>query len=173
MNPDAVLAHLLQSCNFFPNMNTECRRIADQLRRAFQGQAWHGPALRELLTNVNAEQANARPVKSAHSIWELVLHIDIWAALESLAGVLLPKLYGTEKDWPSVADSSPGAWQAATDRMFRTATELAQAIEGFADERLTDIVPGRQYDFYYLFHGIVQHSLYHGGQIAMLKRAPA
>ena len=156
-------------------MNTECRRIADQLRRAFQGQAWHGPSLRELLTNVNAEQANARPVKSAHSIWELVLHIDIWAkaALESVAGVPLPKLYGTEKDWPPVGDSSAGAWQAATDRMFRTATELAQAIEGFADERLTDIVPGRQYDFYYLFHGIVQHSLYHGGQIAIVKKALA
>lgn len=156
--------------------NTECLRIADQLRRAFQGQAWHGPALRESLTNVNAEQANARPVKSAHSIWELVLHIDVWAnaALESFAGVPLPKLYGTEKDWPAAAaDSSAGAWQAATDRMFRTATELAQAIEGFADERLKHIVPGRQYDFYYLFHGIVQHSLYHAGQIAMLKKALA
>jgi uncharacterized damage-inducible protein DinB len=154
--------------------NTECRRIADQLRRAFQGQAWHGPALRELLTNVNAEQANARPVKSAHSIGELVLHIDVWAkaALESFAGVPLPRLYGTEKDWPA-ADSSAGTWQAATDHMFRTATELAQAIEGFADERLKDIVPGRQYDFYYLFHGIVQHSLYHAGQIAMAKRALA
>ena len=156
-------------------MNTECHRIADQLRRAFQGQAWHGPSLRELLTNVNAEQANARPGKSSHSIWELVLHIDVWAkaALESFAGVPLPKLYGTEKDWIAVADSSAGAWQAATDRMFRTATELAQAIEGFADKRLTDVVPGRQYDFYYLFHGIVQHSLYHAGQIAMLKTALA
>jgi len=175
LNPHAVDRHLSQSCNFFPNMNTECHRIADQLRRAFQGQAWHGPSLRELLTNVNAEQANARPVKSAHSIWELVLHIDIWAkaALESLAGVPLPKLYGTEKDWPPVADSSAGAWQAATDRMFRTATELAQGIDGFADERLTDIVPGRQYDFYYLFHGVVQHSLYHGGQIAIVKKALA
>ena len=47
----------------------------------------------------------------------------------------------------------------------------ALSIEGFGDSRLKDIVPGRQYDFYFLFHGIVQHSLYHGGQIAMLKRA--
>jgi len=102
-----------------------------------------------------------------------VLHIDVWAkaAHESLAGVPLPKLYGTEKDWPTVADS--GAWRAATDRVFRTAGEFAQAIERFADERLKDIVPGRQYDFYYLFHGIVQHNLYHAGQIAMLKNALA
>jgi len=48
---------------------------------------------------------------------------------------------------------------------------LAAAIEDFDDAKLQDTVPGRQYDFYYLFHGIVQHSLYHGGQIAMLKKA--
>jgi hypothetical protein len=55
--------------------------------------------------------------------------------------------------------------------MFHNAGNLAQAIEGFDDAKLRAIVPGRQYDFYYLFHGIVQHSLYHGGQIAMLKKA--
>ncbi len=56
---------------------------------------------------------------------------------------------------------------------MQNAGRLAGAIEGFADARLEEVVPGREYDFYYLFHGIVQHSLYHGGQIAMLKRAVA
>jgi len=158
------------------SMNTECLRIADQLRRAFEGQAWHGPALRELLANVTAEQASAHPLDSAHSIWEITLHIDVWAqaALEAVQGVPMPKLYGTEKDWRAVADKSPGAWKVATDKLFHTAEQLSRAIEGFSDERLKDIVPGRpgpHYNFYYLFHGIVQHSLYHGGQIAMLKKA--
>jgi hypothetical protein len=156
-------------------MNTECLRIADQLHRAFEGNAWHGPALRETLNGVTAEQASARPLRAAHSIWELVLHIEVWAhaALEGLQGVPLPKLYGTEKDWRTVADRSPAAWKSAQDALFQTADQLSQAITGFQDERLHEIVPGRQYDFYYLFHGIVQHSLYHAGQIAMLKKAVA
>jgi len=155
--------------------NTECLRIADQLRRAFEGEAWHGPALRELLGNVTADQANARPLKAAHSIWELTLHIDVWtrAALESLRGVPMPNLsiIGTKKDWPSPPHVSEGDWKTATDKLFQTGAELAHAIEGFGDERLSDTVPGRQYNFYYLLHGIVQHSLYHGGQIAVLKKA--
>ena len=153
--------------------NTECLRIADQLRRAYEGEAWHGPALRELLANVTVEQANARPLKAAHSIWELTLHIDVWtlAAMESLRGVALPKLYGTEKDWPSPLHVSEGTWKTTTDKLFQTGAELAHATEGFGDERLSDTVPGRQYNFYYLLHGIVQHSLYHGGQIAILKKA--
>jgi hypothetical protein len=73
-----------------------------------------------------------------------------------------------------VSDKSPAAWKATTDKLFHTAEQLSRAIEGFGDERLKDMVPGRSgphFDFYYLFHGIVQHSLYHGGQIAMLKKS--
>jgi hypothetical protein len=154
-------------------MNSECLRIADQLRRAFAGDPWHGPALQDLLNGVAPQQAAARPVASAHSIWELVLHIQVWAhaGFEAIRGTPLPKLYGTEKDWPAVTDSSAAAWTDAKDSLFKTASRLALAIEQFSDERLKETVPGRKYDFYYLFHGIVQHSLYHAGQIAILKKA--
>lgn len=154
-------------------MNSESLRIADQLRRAFTGDAWHGSPLLDLLAGITAEQARARPLPSVHSIWELVMHIDVWlhAALEATQGTLMPNLYGTEGDWPALRDDSAGAWIAAQDRLFQNAERLAQAMERFDDAKLQDTVPGRQYDFYYLFHGIVQHSLYHGGQIALLKKA--
>jgi hypothetical protein len=54
---------------------SEIHRIADQLKRSLEGEAWHGPALRELLSGVTAKQAAARPLAGAHSIWEIVLHI--------------------------------------------------------------------------------------------------
>jgi hypothetical protein len=153
-------------------MNFECLRIADQLRRAFTGDAWHGPSLRELLAGIPAEQARARPIAAAHSIWELVLHIDLYVrlALDATQGTVMPELFGTGKDWPAAQNGS-AAWAIASDRLFQGGEHLAQTIEGFADARLQDTVPGREYDFYHLFHGIVQHSLYHGGQIALLKKA--
>ena len=154
-------------------MNTECLRTGDQLRRAFTGEPWHGSPLSELLAGITVEQACERPLASAHSIWELVLHIEVYvdAAYEVIKGVPMPQIAGTSSDWRSVSDTGSAAWSAATSRSFQSAERLAKGIEGFTDERLSDTVPGRKYDFYYLFHGIVQHSLYHGGQIAMLKRA--
>ena len=154
-------------------MNSESSRIADQLRRAFTGDPWHGSPLLDLLAGVTAEKARARPLRSVHSIWELVVHIDVYlqVGFETTQGVPAPKLYGTEKDWPALRDDSEAAWAAAQDRMFQHAEKVAQAIEKFDDAKLQATVPGRPYDFYYLFHGIVQHSLYHGGQIAMLKKA--
>ena len=57
---------------------TETFRLADQIRRAFEGNAWHGDSVLELLAGVNARTAAARPIKNAHSIWEILLHIAAW-----------------------------------------------------------------------------------------------
>ena len=92
------------------------------------------------------------------------------AASDAVQGIPMPKLVGTDADWPSIPEKTAAAWDRATDDLFRSAERLAVAIEGFDDGRLQQTVPGRSYDFYHLLHGVVQHSLYHGGQIALLKR---
>ena len=67
---------------------SESELIADQLRRAFYGEAWHGPGLFELLDDVDAAMAATRPIPDVHSIWELLLHVAVWddAALVRLSG---------------------------------------------------------------------------------------
>jgi uncharacterized damage-inducible protein DinB len=153
-------------------MNTECLRIADQLRRAFEGGAWHGPAVQEILSGIGEDQARAHPLKGVHSIWEIVLHIEVWEqiALDVFHGVAMPTNLASKRDWPP-ASAGNAAWQAAVSQLFATNGQLCQAIEAFQDSRLGDTVPGRKYDFYRLFHGIVQHGLYHAGQIVLLKKA--
>lgn len=156
--------------------NTECLRIADQLRRAFAGDAWHGPSLRDLLTDLNHQEANARPILEAHSIWELTMHIGVWtrAALASMNGVPMPPFterMPPEQNWPVIADGGATAWKAAVESMLSAGSELAGRVECWGDQRLGETVPGREYSFYNLLHGIVQHSLYHAGQVALLKKA--
>jgi len=117
-------------------MNAESLRIADQLRRAFAGDAWHGSPLRDLLAGVTSDEARARPLRHVHNIGELVLHIDVYVhvAFEATRGVPMPKLYGTERDWPALNDST-AAWTAAQDRMFQNAEKLAAAIEMLLNHR--------------------------------------
>ncbi len=156
-------------------MNVESTRIADQLRRAFTGEPWHGSPIRDLLDGVTPEQAQLRPLSSGHTIWELVLHIEAYvkAAYEAAHTIPMPQINGTDLDWPAVQEGTAAAWAVAKTHLFQDAEELAKAIDRFPDVNLKKTVPGREYNFYYLFHGIVQHSLYHGGQIAMLKKAIA
>ena len=56
-------------------METELRRLEEQLERTLEGGAWHGPSVLEVLEGVTAAQAAAHPIAGAHSIWELVLHL--------------------------------------------------------------------------------------------------
>jgi len=153
---------------------TETFRLADQIRRAFEGSAWHGDSILEMLADVNAKTAAARPIKDAHSIWEILLHIAAWD------GVVTCRIGGTammltdEQNFPAVTDTSEAAWTQAIENTKKTHHGLIKAVAGFPDLRLAEQVPGKTenyYNFYYMFSGIVQHELYHAGQIALLKKA--
>ncbi len=153
---------------------TESERIADQLRRAVEGEAWHGPSLGEVLDGVTAKQAAATPVAGAHSIWELTLHIGVWAnaCRRRMAGERVK--VKPEEDWQNIPDSSDAAWQHARERSFAELHTLVDAIAKFDDAHLFDQVlnqEGQPYSIWFTLHGIVQHTLYHAGQIALLKKA--
>jgi uncharacterized damage-inducible protein DinB len=152
---------------------SETARLADQIRRAFEGDAWHGDAVLELLDGVNAKMAAAHPIASAHSIWELVLHIAAWdgAALTRTQDTAIE--LGDDQNFPPVPDTSEAAWRRAIEHAKHTHNKLVEAVAAFPDSRLQEQVPGKTesyYDFFYLFSGIVQHELYHAGQIALLKK---
>ena len=89
----------------------ETARIADELHRTFYGGAWHGDSLFKILRGVSAAQAAARPIKNAHSIWELVLHIAAWdgAVRKRMTGVSV-RLSAAE-NFPAVTETSAAAWQ--------------------------------------------------------------
>jgi uncharacterized damage-inducible protein DinB len=149
----------------------ETKRIAGQLRRSQQGAAWHGPAVGELLKDVDSALAERRLLPGVHNIRELVLHVTAWqsATLRAVNGDKIPELAGFD-DWP-VTGHTEQDWRDAVERLERVNQELVAALANFPDERLSDTVPGRDYSFYFLLHGVVQHNLYHAGQMAMLKVA--
>jgi uncharacterized damage-inducible protein DinB len=159
---------------------TEATRIADQLRRAFDGEAWHGDSLFQILETVSAAQATARPIAGAHTIWELVLHIAAWdgAVLRRLNGAVV--VLSDAENFPPVtdtidADTSDAAWRKAQAETRRVHEELINTVAGLPDSRLDDLVPGKEkegahYTLYYMLHGLIQHELYHAGQIALLKK---
>ena len=150
---------------------SEPARIADQLGRAFDGSAWHGPALMELLKDVDAATAVAKPLRNVHSIWELVLHIAAWdgAAFRRLGGKKTQ--LKAAQNFPRVPKPTEAAWRDAIAQTKRMHDALVQAVAALPARRLRDRVPGKSYDFYHLLHGVVQHELYHAGQIAILKKA--
>jgi uncharacterized damage-inducible protein DinB len=148
----------------------EVNRIDDQLKRAFEGHAWHGPSVLEVLADITAERAAAKPLLGAHSIWEIVLHATAWHVgvrrrLEGEHVELSP-----EEDWPPVTDTSDTAWRQALAALEQTHTELRSTASRLADSRLPEKVAGKDHSVYVMLHGLIQHNLYHAGQMALLKK---
>jgi uncharacterized damage-inducible protein DinB len=153
-------------------MTVELRRLEQQLRTAFEGEAWHGPAVLELLAGVTPDQASARPIPDAHTIWELVLHLgsDYRLVLRRLRGNGRP--LSPEEDWPAVPAVSADSWRDALNTLRELNAEVRRAVLAFPAERLDEpLVFESPYTAYAQFIGITQHGLYHAGQIALLKRA--
>jgi uncharacterized damage-inducible protein DinB len=151
-------------------MESETHFIADQLRRSVGGDAWHGPSLLEVTEGVDDEIAGRRLGEQTHTIREIVMHVIAWetAVLDAVNGVPMPPLdQPWEGDWPISQDP----WPALQAGMKRVCDALAKAIAGWPAEKLNQAVPGRDgYTFRFLLHGLVQHNVYHAGQIALLRK---
>jgi uncharacterized damage-inducible protein DinB len=135
---------------------------------------WHGSALGELLDGVTAEQAAARPVAGAHTIWEIVAHVTAWAEI-ARARVRGERLTDPtpDEDWPPVRSTSAADWTILLRRLSDSHLELAQDVRQMDEAAILATVPGLEYTVYTLLHGVIEHGAYHGGQIGLLKRALA
>jgi len=150
---------------------SEAARIADQLRCAFEGSAWHGPAVLELLSDIDATTAASHPMPEAHSIWELVLHITAWdGAVNRRIVTRKAVTLNDAQNFPKVKDKSRAAWKETIALLKTTHKALVKTVAALPDSRLTDRVPGKNYNVYFMLHGVAQHELYHAGQIAILKK---
>ena len=154
----------------------EIQRIVDQLEREHAGEPWHGSPLTQILSGVDHARAAARPLPGAHSIWELVLHLTAWKneTRHRLTGGRAGE--PREGDWPAVGDATAERWREAREKLDLSHQLLVSAVKEFKEENLPvptndprsdDIAP----TYYELLMGILQHDVYHAGQIAVLKRA--
>ena len=146
--------------------------LEDQLRRAFEGDAWHGPSLLETLDGVHVADAAQHPIPGAHSIWELVLH------LSGTYGLVLRRLEGDDtplaalEDWPIPPAATEEHWQRDVAELRTLHERLRRAVLAFPVARLFEpIVANPPYPAFTQFIGLTQHDLYHAGQIVLLKRA--
>ncbi len=140
---------------------TEIERILDQLRRAFEGNAWHGPSVREALAGVTAEQAHARLLANAHSIWELVQHIAVWESVgrRRLEGDRAPIDISSPEDWPPADERSEAGWEQAKAALDRGHEALREAIARVPESRLEEPIFDGMSTVYVTLHGVIHHDL--------------
>lgn len=139
--------------------------IIKSLEDTYDGDAWHGPSIKKVLSGIPAEKANSK-IGNAHSIIALVLHMATWRSF------VVHKLQG-DKDFDINDETNfpkGKGWDNAIAELERSQEQLLTAIATFDIQNLHDLVPHRKYSFHKLLHGIIHHDLYHLGQIVMITK---
>ncbi len=143
----------------------QTQRIADSYRAVTLKGAWYGPTLAELLVQISPELAATPPNPGAHSISALLQHLLLWneRIRNTSDSHPLPR-WQAEQEWAE----PPIPWNELVARSNQSRDQLEERIRNFPTEDLPKQVPGRTYPYEKLLHGIVQHAIYHSGQIAMI-----
>lgn len=152
-------------------MISEIHRIGSQLKRSYEGAAWHGPSVLEAIEGVGWVQAFQMPIEGFHSICEVMLHIATWAEVGARA--LNGDVYGSlpdEADWSDVGKPSAASWKKALKRCGDAQRKLRDLLKKYSEDQLHQTLAGKEYSMYFLMQGILQHNVYHAGQIAVLRR---
>lgn len=149
---------------------SEKKRILDLLDRAYRAKAWSGPSLLETLDGVSSVTAAKKPLKNAHSIWELVEHVASWNEIVAWRLIGEPPKVTPELNFPPVTKTTPAAWKATLRRLARTQKQFRAAVQAFPVAMLGRKRPKTDHVWNVLLHGQIQHQLYHAGQIAMMRR---
>lgn len=150
---------------------TRTDHLLELLAHAYDRPAWHGPNLREALTDVGLERALWRPAPERHNIWELALHCAFWkrVVIRGLEGRNDEEgLSGQPKDFPALPDATQENWVMALASLERTHRTLLERVAAFDEARLVETTAAGERTFAELIFGVANHDTYHAGQIRLL-----
>ncbi len=145
--------------------------ILKQYDRVLSADAWHGDPIWQILDGIPAQTAATHPVPNGHSIWEIVAHMTFWE------GVVTNRLHGEraglvdELNFPAVPAVTEENWRKTLDDFRGSNAAFREALRKLDPTKLDQLSAAGKRTFYEEAHGIIEHHVYHAGQIAVLKKA--
>ena len=147
------------------------QELRKQLEDHFDGQPWYGPNLQDSLEDIDLSIIDLQVGK--HSIKDLVAHIINWRqfAIEKLSqNEVFDIQVNSAQDWMPEELLRDISWENLLELLEITQNNLLKAIENMDRDLLEQQVKGRWYNYQHLLFGIIQHDIYHLGQINIIKR---
>lgn len=153
---------------------TRITAISELLSTSFHGGAWHGPSLMELVEKLKVKEAEFK-AGNIHTIAELLYHITSWRifALKKIAGDAKYNIESEKQNFGDLRSIDELELESLMMELTLTQDELGNILKEKEDDFLAEIVPGAEYTFETLLHGIIHHDIYHSGQIAIIKKMAA
>ena len=156
-------------------MNKEIQSIIRNLENTLDGDPWFGRPVYAMLREVDSSIAFKKPTAESHSLIDLLYHMLTWSefTLKRIEKDRIDDLAVFEKtDWREI-DPKVHDWDEGLAAFIATHQQIMALLHTKDDSFLDEIVDYRQYNFRFLLNGLIQHNIYHLGQVAYLRKLPA
>jgi len=144
------------------------KNIVRQLTEIQDGSLWFDQCFKEKIDTLSDAEAFTRPIPQVHSVAEHISHIVEWRK-ECLLRFKGEKtdLMNSADDWKDNVALSKIGWTNLKNLFYESTVTLINALENQDDEYLETRFLDTDYNFHHLIEGIIQHDLYHLGQIGI------
>lgn len=153
-------------------MNKEIESTLRRIENVNSGEPWFGRAVYIILEEGNVKKVYAKPNKTEHSMIELLYHMITWAdfTLKRIKKDKINDLAAAEEmDW-RVINPKVHTWKKGMAEFKAIHKKIINLLKKRDDAFLHEIVDYRKYDFRSLINGMIEHNIYHLGQIAYLNK---
>lgn len=142
--------------------------IVRQLIEIQEGSLWFDQCFKEKIDKLSNDEALTRPIPQVHSVAEHISHIIEWRkeCLLRFNGQRTD-LMNSPDDWKDNIALRKIGWINLKHLLYESTVTLVDALQGQDDTYLETKFLDTDYNFHYLIEGIIQHDLYHLGQIGI------
>ena len=154
---------------------TTSEKLISELTKILSERPWYGSSVYAILEPITFEAAYEKPPGSVHNIAEIVMHMVAWTeeVMDRMNGMTasLP----TSGDWPETGAPDEQKWQNYVEDLKLVNVNLIGIIQNFPEEQWNEPINDERGDrpvvtYEDLILGLMQHHVYHSGQIALLNR---
>jgi uncharacterized damage-inducible protein DinB len=146
------------------------QQIAKHLRDVFFGKNWTCSTIKEQMQNISLEQAK-KQVNGLNSILTLLQHSAYYIPVQINVLEGKPLVASDAESFKLPTIENEVAWQNYIEQIYSNVEKLAILIENLPEEKLAENFTDEKYGNYYRnLNGMIEHTHYHLGQIAIIKK---
>jgi len=153
-------------------MNTEIQSLINNLQELLNGEPWYGQSVNAIFKTVDAKNVYKKPSQNSHSLIQLLYHMNSWAefTLAQIENKVTDVSVFEKKDWIEINETKH-TWEDGVKQFNSVHEKIINELQKRSDDFLNGAVSFRDYNFRYLLNGIIQHDIYHLGQIVYLNKS--
>lgn len=153
-------------------MGVRIEKMIQELSEVFEGEPWYGQSVMRKLENVPYKIGYKTCIPESHNVAQIIGHLIAWKsfALEKLKACKdFDIKIDSRKDWPVLEVRTRQEWEGLKRKLVMVQSQIYELLEKKEDEFLDEGVDGKDYNVEYLLRGLIQHDIYHLGQVGLIE----